>query len=158
MSNTFASSKAHIGLVYKHLSITLLDWTTVVQMTVDLLLCCQLKVTGGECMRLFLDSFGCLDIDQLTRILQLVGTPDQEYLGKISSDTVSTELVMHGDGYWFTLSLPSLSPSVTLPSLTPPSLSFFSRPLSLSLSFFSLPFSPLPHSGQDVHRVNAFLS
>ena len=35
-----------------------------------------------------------IDIDQLTRILQLVGTPDQEYLGKISSDTVSTELVM----------------------------------------------------------------
>ena len=33
-----------------------------------------------------------LDIDQLTRILQLVGTPDQEYLSKISSDTVSARL------------------------------------------------------------------
>ena len=30
-----------------------------------------------------------IDIDQLTKILQLVGTPDQEYLSKISSDTVS---------------------------------------------------------------------
>ena len=31
----------------------------------------------------------CSDIDQLTKILQIVGTPDQEFLGKITSDTVS---------------------------------------------------------------------
>ena len=35
----------------------------------------------------------CLpDIDQLTRILQIVGTPDKEFLDKVTSDTVSIVL------------------------------------------------------------------
>ena len=29
------------------------------------------------------------DIDQLTRILQIVGTPDKEFLAKVTSDSVS---------------------------------------------------------------------
>ena len=33
------------------------------------------------------------DIDQLTRILEVIGTPDQEFLDKITSDTVSVYLM-----------------------------------------------------------------
>ena len=36
-----------------------------------------------------LNSSDFADIDQLSKILQIVGTPDHEFLTKITSDTVS---------------------------------------------------------------------
>lgn len=73
--------------------------------------------------------FEIIDIDQLSRILQIVGTPDDEFLAKITSDTVSTcTIFTTPDNYFLVPLLSSLLLLPFLSSLPPPSFPPFLPP------------------------------